>query len=91
MTRLRLEFEDDELKWFSKRDRLGAYTMATGYFLDHIFKYCPNLSHLSLQDRYLIYCNPNMSVTDSITELFLGYVTLGMSILLALSFFDCLV
>ncbi|KAG2236904.1 hypothetical protein BDF21DRAFT_413457, partial [Thamnidium elegans] len=45
------------------------YLIAGGYFLDHIFSHCTELTELTVSDAHLIDCNLDYAVSNSITTL----------------------
>jgi hypothetical protein len=42
----------------------NVHNMFKGYFLDHIFKHCPNLKQLVITKSILVHCNPNSVSTN---------------------------
>lgn len=59
--------------------------MLQGHYLDHIFKHCHSLKHLTWSQQKLLYCNPEASINHSIETLTIDHAHINAEILSQLS------
>ncbi|KAI9256164.1 hypothetical protein EDC94DRAFT_616820 [Helicostylum pulchrum] len=69
---------------FGDEDTL-LYSLASGYFLDHVLKHCTELTELTVSSAHLIDCNPDYTVSNSVTTLRLIECLVCPSVLTQLS------
>ncbi|GAA5814140.1 hypothetical protein MFLAVUS_007633 [Mucor flavus] len=61
------------------------YSLASGYFLDHVLEYCTELTELTISSAHIVDCNPDYAVSNSVTTLRLIECLVCPSVLLQLS------
>lgn len=61
------------------------YSLAGGYFLDHVLENCTELTELTVSGAHLIECDPDYAVSNSVTTLRLIECLVCPSVLLQLS------
>ncbi|KAI9487006.1 MAG: hypothetical protein EXX96DRAFT_551486 [Benjaminiella poitrasii] len=66
-------------------DNTDFINMISGYYLDHLFRTCISLKYLVLRGAFLLDCDPNTDISQSIEHLILSHCRIHPPVLYQLS------